>query len=346
MKKKVNSLLIISLLLLNVQAFSQTTSSPYQVATWAGFRSAAVCYTFDDGCPNQFKVAIPLFDKYGFKLTLFTVPGWITDWTALKQAAANGHEVASHSFTHPNLANIDVVQQELELKKTKDTIEKYTNKKCLTVAYPYCVHGSDSICSMYYISARACQGFIEPKTPSSYLNISSLPCGNLGAINAVSAFETSFEQAEKTNGWCIFLLHGVDDDGGYSPIASVELAKSLEYLNVRKNKFWVTTFLDATLYSKERDAVVLNEISATKSAIKLTISDNLPDSIYNFPLTVRRPLPKGWKSATVTQNNKAVSTRMMLINSTLYVVFDAVPDAGEIKIAKSSKPVIPEVEVL
>lgn len=333
-----NQYLIITLLvslLTSTHLFSQTEKSPYEVAIWSGFRTAAINYTFDDGCPKQYKVAIPLFDKYDFKLTLFTVSSWVTDWSVLDSAAANGHEIASHSATHPNFGSITATQLEQELRDSKDSIEKHIPfRKCLTIAYPYCAPGIDTVCSKYYLSARGCQGFVEPQTPGSYLNISSIGSGSLGAVNTLPDFKLNFDKALQNSGWCILLFHGVDDDGGYSPIPSLELEKSLAYLSERTEQFWVTTFLNATLYAKERDAANVNEIAATATSVTLQVTDTLPNDIYNYPLTIRRPLPAGWSSATVTQKNNEVPVRIATENSISYIVFDVVPDGGEVRIMK------------
>jgi oligosaccharide reducing-end xylanase len=181
---------------------AQTAPKPYEVATWAGFRQAAISYTFDDGCSNQFKVAIPLFDEYGFNLTMFTVKDWSgSNWSALKTASDKGHEIASHTVSHANFSQVTVDKQETELKDSKKAIEsQIVNKKCITMAYPYCATGVDSICGKYYISARGCQGFIEGKTPGTYYNISSVICGDQGATKNLSQFKTNFSDVVKKNG--------------------------------------------------------------------------------------------------------------------------------------------------
>ena len=78
---------ILSVLSLSAECFGQTAASPYQVGTWQGFRTAAVSYTFDDNLPNQLAIAVPMFDQFGFKVTLFTVTGpssvwaWPANWS-------------------------------------------------------------------------------------------------------------------------------------------------------------------------------------------------------------------------------------------------------------------------
>ena len=327
---------------------AQTAPKPYEVATWAGFREAAISYTFDDGCSNQFKVAVPLFDEYGFNLTMFTVKNWSgSNWSALKTASDKGHEIASHTVSHADFSKVTKEQQETELKDSKTAIEgQITNKKCITMAYPYCATGVDSICGKYYISARGCQGFIEGKTPGSYFNISSVICGDKGATQNLSQFKTNFSAVAKNNGWLVYLFHGIDSDGGYSPISSSELRKSVAYLAERKPKFWVTTFLNATLYSKERNAAIVTETATTDSSMTLQVTDNLADSIYNYPLSIRRPLPEGWPSASVTQNEATVPTRIVQVDTVVFLTFDVVPDAGEVKILKNHTAVTPEVDTV
>jgi peptidoglycan-N-acetylglucosamine deacetylase len=337
----------IPLLIMWFAGYTQDVPAPYEVAVWSGFREAAINYTFDDGCPNQFSIAIPLFNEFDFDLTLFTVTNWTSDWARLVAAADSGHEVASHTVTHTNFGDISADQEDTELKNSRDIIEsQIPGKRCITMAYPYCVPGVDTVIEKYYLSARSCQNFIEPRTPGSYFNISSIVCGNLGSVNTLSDFKAKFNAAANMKGWCVFLFHGIDGDGGYSPITSAELRKSIEYLDPRRSKYWVTTFANSTLYSLERNAVQVTEIAATDTSMILQVTDALPDSVFNYPLTFRRPLPPDWPSASVIQDSVPVPMRIVLIDTVVYLTFDVIPDSGEVLITKNSTPVTPEVDTI
>lgn len=316
----------------------------FEIATWYGFKEAAVCYTFDDGCANQFNKARPLFDTAGFPMTLFTVTNWASNWPVLKAMADHGHEIASHTVSHPNFGQINALQQDNELANAKVIIEQKTGYPCLTHAYPYCVKAIDSIVRKYYIAARGCQGYIEKPTPDDYFNISSIIVGNLGAIKNYTDFKRYFQQAAKQQGWLVLLIHGIDNDGGYSPIPSSELRKSLLYLNPRTAKYWVTTFKAATLYSRERNAATLTILSADDDRFSLNVTDSLPDSIYNQPLTLRCVLPSTWPSAVVKQNQQVVFSRIVQRDTAVFVEFDIIPDAGEIVVMKDHTPVVPEID--
>ena len=319
-----------------------SVAAPYAIGTWEGFRPAAISYTFDDDLPNQYAIAVPMFNARGFKLTLFTVTTWLpnSSWSGVQTAAVFGHEIASHTITHPNtLAGLSLAQQTNELANSQSAINaNVTNESCLTLAYPYCVEGSEAITGTYYIAARGCSGSLVPSTPANFLNISSFVCGPAGSINSAAAFNSQANAAAAANSWCVYLIHAIDNDNGYSPLASATLQASLDYLSTNRNKFWVETFGNVVRYIRERNASSVLETTNAANRITLQVTNSLKNSIYNFPITLRRPLPTNWLAAAVLQNNHAVSAQLLTVNSTNYVMFDVVPNGGDVVLTKSVLP--------
>ncbi|MCX7797222.1 MAG: polysaccharide deacetylase family protein [Melioribacter sp.] len=333
---KFSKLLILLFILINNLCLAQIIDKSYEIATWYGFRSAAVTYTFDDNCYNQLAKVVPMFDEYGFKLTLFTVTNWNPDWRGLQKAADNGHEIASHTVTHTSLNSLSNDRQNDELLNSQVNINsKILNQKCITLAYPYCNTGNIDIVKKYYIAARGCQGYIEDSTPSNFYNISSIICGSQGSVKTSYDFKSRVESTARKKGWCVYLLHGIDNDGGYSPLSSDTLRKSLDYLKVNEDKFWVTSFVNAVKYIKERNCVDIKEIISWNDSIKLSVTDTLDNIIYDHPITIRRILPESWNSCSVKQSGKLVDYKIVELDSKKYVVFNVIPDKGEILIAKN-----------
>lgn len=333
------SILLVAIVLSTIcsKSFSQTNSKTYEVATWQGFRTAAVSYTFDDNCPNQLPVAIPLFNEFGFKTTMFVPSDWIKDWSALQTVADQGHEIASHTVTHNNLGKLTAAQQLIEFKNSQESINAHIKgHSCITIAYPYCVPGNDSLCASFYIAARHCQGYVEPKTPADFMKISSLTTGSVSSIQTVGDFNNRVQKADSLNGWCVFLLHGIDNDGGYSTTQSAVLRAHLSYVKEQNNTYWVAPFSDVARYIKERDAATIHELSNKLGAITLQVTDKLDNAVYNYPITIRRALPKHWVSATVMQNGKKVEAKVTKKGALKYITFDVVPDNGNVilKVAK------------
>jgi Polysaccharide deacetylase len=316
-------------------------AAPYEVGTWSGFRPAAISYTFDDDLPNQYSVAVPMFNAKGFKLTLFTVTTWVPggSWAPVKTAAAYGHEIASHTVTHPSLPTLTSAQQTNELKNSQSAINaNVTNQQCLTLAYPNCVEGNDAITATFYIAARGCSGALVPATPANFMNISSFVCGSQGTVQTPLDFNNKAEAAASAKAWCVYLIHAIDGDSGYSPLSSATLQASVNYIATNQNKFWVETFGNVVRYIRERNAVSVAEISNSGDIITLSVTNGLDNAIYHYPLTLRRPLPPGWPSAIVSQNNQPLAPQFVTINSTNFVMFDVVPNTGNVVLTKTALP--------
>jgi len=339
MKKADTIIIFVILLIMCNFGYAKTIDAPYEIGTWPGFRQAAISYTFDDGNSNQFEIAIPMFDEYGFKLTMFTVTDWVSQrWAALKSAASYGHEIAGHTVTHPSLDTISKEKQEIELKSSKEAIDaNIPGSKCITLAYPNCRVGDVSICQKYYIAARGCQGFVEKSTPANFMNISSIICGSRGPLKTAEDFEKKFNETVNSNGWCVLLLHGIDDDGGYSPLPSTVLRETLEYLKDNKSTYWVETFVNVVRYIRQRDTASVKELPKQQDSITIQVTDTLDDDIYNYPLTIRRPLPDNWPAVTISQNNKTVDVNIVEVESRKYIMFDVVPDRGDVLLSKSNE---------
>ena len=334
MKHSIYTTLLI-LFLLNHHSFSQGIDAPYELGTWQGFRSAAISYTFDDNCSNQLAVVVPMFNEFDFKLTLFTVINWGPNWTGLQSAVSHGHEVASHTLSHPSLGGLSDSIQRIELANSRSIINSnITGQQCVTLAYPNCVVGNTSIVRQYYFAARGCSGIVESRTPSNFMNISSIICGALGSIKTSADFNSRANSAASSKGWCVYLLHGIDSDGGYSPLSSDTLRRSLEYLKANPDKFWVTSFGNVAKYVLERNAASVSEIQVTNDNITVLESDTLDPVVYNCPLTIRRPLPQGWSSAYVVQNGDTLASQIVQVDSTRYLMFDVLPNNGFITIKR------------
>ena len=100
----------------------------------------------------------------------------------------------------------------------------------------------------------------------------------------------------------------------------------------------MTKITDCPLNSsevKERDAVSVTEKSSSDEKIIVEVSDNLPDSIFNFPLSIRRPLPDAWETSYVTQNEEEIEDTIIIDGSKKYILFKAVPDGGDVVITET-----------
>jgi oligosaccharide reducing-end xylanase len=323
-------------------SFAGSVAAPYEVGTWEGFRPAAISYTFDDNLASQYATAVPMFHAAGFRMTLNTVINYWTSftWAQAQTAASYGDEIASHTVTHSSLNSLSATQLTNELVGSQNTINFYiTNESCITLAYPNCVVPNESVVAQYYVAARGCSGTLVPSTPSDFMNISSFILGDTGSYNTAASVNNLADSAVPANAWCVYLIHALDNDNGYSPLPSSVLQASVNYMSTNQNKFWVDTFGNVARYIKERNASSVTETTNTGDSITVQVTDNLDNTIFNYPITLRRPLPTNWTWAAVAQNGAPVPTTVYTNSSSqLYVMFDVVPNGGNVTIARILAP--------
>ncbi|MDM7924438.1 MAG: polysaccharide deacetylase family protein [bacterium] len=313
---------------------SGTIDAPYTIGTWHGFRLSAVTYTFDDNTPDHFQTVLPMFNEFGFPVTLFAVTDWVTDWSALRAASAQGHEVASHSVTHPNFGNIGKAQQIAEIQNSKTVIEtQIPDRKCVTHAYPYCVTGNDSAMRANYIAGRICSGSNESSNPANMMWLSSIVTGDQGSVRTTANFTSRMKGAVKGKQWVVWLTHCVDGSG-WSPTSPSEIRGSLEYLHTRQDTFWVATFGNVARYILERKAVNVHETASGDTTITVQVTDTLDNAVFDHPVTLRRPLPEGWPFAVASQAGVPVESKVIDVDGGKSIQFDAVPDAGDVVISR------------
>lgn len=72
------------------------------------------------------------------KITFFMVGDWIEKFPeAVKKIYQDGHEIASHSDTHPHVNNLSYEENIEEIEKSNEKIEKITGQKTKIYRAPY-----------------------------------------------------------------------------------------------------------------------------------------------------------------------------------------------------------------
>jgi peptidoglycan/xylan/chitin deacetylase (PgdA/CDA1 family) len=101
-----------------------------------------IIITFDDGNIDTYTTAFPIMKKYGFTGVIYIVGSYVGAeqyMTAdqIKEMAAAGWEVGSHSMTHSDLTLIDPEKARYEIVNSKKHLEKMLGVPVNTIAYPF-----------------------------------------------------------------------------------------------------------------------------------------------------------------------------------------------------------------
>ena len=304
-----------------------------EIATWSGFRKGVATFTFDDGAPSHIACVAPMFDRYGYKASFYLVINWNPNWEGFQALADNGHEIGSHSNSHPqNMYG--------EEASSKDAINDHIlNHQCLTVAYPNCNVPNATAVLQNYIAGRICNGswvggedYMGKDGPADWTKVPAMLTGAEGNIKTTSDFANAMQKVIQSNGWVMFWTHGLsgknNGNANYSPTDSAAIDGALKWAQQNDKDIWVTTMCNATMYCKERKASTFTETNRSDASISYSLLHSIADDVcaYQFPLSLRVLMPEGWTKVQVLQNGKTIPSKIQ----DGYIYFDAIPNGGEI----------------
>ena len=98
-----------------------------------------IAISFDCAYGNEYtKKILDVLDEYKVKCTFFTVEFWANKYSDdLIEIAKRGHEIGTHSKTHPNMSKLSKEQILDELTSSKSVIENLTGNKVTLFRPPY-----------------------------------------------------------------------------------------------------------------------------------------------------------------------------------------------------------------
>lgn len=111
---------------------------------WAGTKALqkkSILITFDDGSITVYNNAYPLMKKYGFVSTQFIISshlgnGGVMTKDQVKEMAAAGHEIGSHSYSHLDLISVSESILRQEVVQSKKDLEVLIGQPIVSFCYP------------------------------------------------------------------------------------------------------------------------------------------------------------------------------------------------------------------
>lgn len=345
--------------------FTQTNFEvKLQVTKWADDRKSAFTFSFDDGYLSHYQNAKPILDQFGFKATFNIMPPFLTDtlpgiwrygtWQMFTQLANEGHEIASHTLNHYYLTSLpvgDTLSEGTilyELYQSKKIIEeKIPDKKCLTLAYPYSDRNNlvDSLTALLFEAGRSAGEDPNDFSLGYYFDLNAyVPQFNLPRntiaddLDELYAFMNWTHNSILNQQWAIMMLHDLVPQSElsglvselYEPISNEWFTYLCEWLKVRSDNkdIWVETTANVVRYMKQRDNFKYQIISSTMDEIKINLTDDLDDGIYNYPLSAYVSIPEDWNYVLFTQSNQVDTLTSITTDSGKVVLSKIIPDGG------------------
>jgi peptidoglycan/xylan/chitin deacetylase (PgdA/CDA1 family) len=231
-----------------------------------------------------------------------------SSWEDFRDYAKEGHEIASHTVTHPKLAVLDEVNLLYELEQSKADIKKQLGEKyTFSAEGPY---GTENERVMEYahklypaLRNKMPEPWLEElnrsndKNPGNsnkeYVQWQRGPVNTLDMSKMKSWVDTCLVH---DNIWLVLVFHGVDGVG-WEPRTGKELKEYFDNIKAKEKDIWVATFGDVTKYLRERKATRIVQ-NTNSEEVTLNITADLDPEVYNVPLTIKTYIPKHWHGLT------------------------------------------------
>lgn len=228
-----------------------------------------------------------------------------TSWEQYKFYASQGHEIASHTVTHPKLAVLDEVNMLYELEQSKADLSKFMGEESIFSAEgPY---GTEDERVMEY--AHKIYPSLRNRMPETWLE--EINRGSKAEPGASSkeyvqwqrglltrhSFEDMKSWIDTTmnhdNIWLVLVIHGVENLG-WEAKTKAELTDYFSFMKTVENELYIETFRDVTKYVRARqNSKVQSRLE--NDQITISLASELDPKIYTVPLTIKTYVPNDWK---------------------------------------------------
>ena len=334
-------------------AFPTGAFGSAHIALWGDNKQAAYSVTGDDGLEMDMAKWWSLRERYGVILTEFSPSVVTPPYTKFIPWTTQGVDVQSHTKTHAVSVDQDAMstaQYIDELYHPIETLNLLPNNKVKTISYAQ-GFADYEMTRLFYTAARGGVGFgLNPASPNDYLAVSHLSWGTGDPLHQTTKNTTSHEgffggllstdygvwNTSAVNGWAVSLSHYISGaDTVHPEIGMTNEYEFLEfafdnYLYPNRDLIWTENFTNTACYAQERDNATLSVIKAEAGEIRFTLTDELDDEYFDYPLTVNVLVDSTWNKLSATQGGNAVEAKFVKKNGNYYAVVKAVPDRGEV----------------
>ena len=187
-------------------------------AAAAGAEPLRVALTFDDSLKDHLLIAAPMLEERGWRGTFCIVTDWVgkdslnLTWDDVRELVRRGHEIATHTKSHPNLASLLKKGREDEVRREmRDSADRILAETGFAPRFMFSPFGRHN-----GTTDRICR-----ELGMRQANVRRI---NFGSNNCERAATTVAELRRDGTARIDFLTHGVSaaDHGGWCPFANRE----------------------------------------------------------------------------------------------------------------------------
>lgn len=205
------------------------------------FAEPLVTITFDDGWESIYSQGLPILEKYCIKSTQYILGDHFEDenYMSEKQVLSlqqHGHEIASHTMTHPNLTILGDDELDWELRESKYTLSTRFGT-IYDLASPLGAYDERvlAVAKKYYRSHRNTAA--DPQTIDhkdvnikEYFDRYEIIAYTVRQETTLEDIQKLLDYTKKHNGWLVLNYHQVDDSYQHYAVNAATLEEHLRLI--------------------------------------------------------------------------------------------------------------------
>jgi peptidoglycan/xylan/chitin deacetylase (PgdA/CDA1 family) len=250
----------------NQYAYYPAPQGSAKVIHWPEGKRVAVSLSFDDGRASQVAEGLDIINPTGVKVTFFVNPPAVKErLDGWKRAVASGHEIGSHSVTHPctgnfpwsrenALENCTLEQMSQQLDDASAQIQELLGVHAVTFAYPcgqkFVGRGSGMKSYVPLVGQKFLVGrgymdeYYNDPVFCDLAQASGIAFDDKDYIDMVK----NITQAAQQGGWIIFVGHDIGQKA-FQVTDTIALAALCRYMQDPANGVWVDTVEHVAKYA-------------------------------------------------------------------------------------------------
>lgn len=202
----------------------QTDNYKIEEYSYQGFDRALVSLTFDDGAEANITTVLPYVNNLNIPTTHCYATSFVVGDEVQAQRVRDfynaGHEICSHTITHPDLTTVSDETLVAELADSRSFLESVIGVPVPNFATPfgaYNEHVNEVIRGLYQSHRTVDEGY----NSKDNLDIYRLKVQNMKPTTTLAEFEEWVNKAKADKTWLILVYHDVNEESvGVTPFGT------------------------------------------------------------------------------------------------------------------------------